>query len=497
LSNGRRRKRKGASDADTSEGRPGYGRDRGKTGLGLTESKLETQGPAPRESAIQGPLGYSFRNIEAFADNADRLQILQFTKGFDLRGRIHANANGSTLPTDSTLSWLESIFFESIYPQKHILAQRRDGYRATAATINDNTYPVLRDNVIVRAKTNIRVVNALATACLVNEGMRTMLTGFADTYDEIKRLLQYSNELMYSEKLDEIINWHSQIYTPYTGGPLVFALMDFEEIGELAPSAGAFTAWADQPDFNVAADVAAVLSDIKVALDMILQRDMAANPASDELNLLSIYSMLGMHTPQTPAPLLKVDPERWIWDFEMGACHMVDDKGAGVDTHVYWPDMNGSAQTLINLNLPIVPSPDDWLFWIGAKCPYAFEADDDANPGYTAASADFTALGMVVRQSQEVNQYLRPDFKVYTREDGWANLSGNLDFTDVSGVQAYIWSRPWLSQHPDAWRFIMSEEAEEIYHINLKTPGVQVPVDVFAQAAKMWLYDTYGIPFLT
>ena len=496
----RRRYNKGDRDAAADEGAL-YGRNKGKGSSRSVESqsRVSTQGPIAMPSTVPGPLGFQFRNSDAYADNADRVQVLFRWKRFCVAGHIVDNNNGSTLPADSALQWTATYFTPNIYNWVHEMAQRRDGYRATVATVGNALTPQNYVNLLVPFKINIRVLHAMLSALLVNEGTRSMLPGFVDTQERILRLLELSNTLMYPSGLDAIIDYWSQIYMPYAGGPIVINYFDFQNLLATVTTSGTIHNWAATlPDLTDPLDIGYMLNDLDLVANMLLNYDLTAGTdAADVRLLVSLMSMMGFPTPATPSPLLKIDPVRFIEQLQIDAFCFEDTKGAGANTFLGWPDMAGSPQTMINLNfMGLTMSPDD-IYWIGGKGLYAFEFDDDATPGYTAATNDISALGMVAPCRPDANGYIRQDTGIFTREDGWAAGPTAVDFTLAAGVQSWVWALPWITMHPEAWRAIMSEEAEETYHINLRGPGFQVFVDVFGQAHRKWYHELWGIPFLT
>jgi hypothetical protein len=313
---------------------------------------------------------------------------------------------------------------------------------------------------------------------------------------------------MYPKGYDAIIDYWSKVVTPYLGGPVIYALFDLQDwnyTGIWAPASGSFTAWAgnNRPDLTLAADVDALLDDIELALSMQLNRNLsdAGGGLTDFKKWDSLLSMTGMEMPQTGRSDITIDPIMWNERLLGGAFHYLDSKGAGADTFVGWPDMRGDPQTLININAinNSFPGADDTLYWIGAKGTYAYEFDDDDTPGYTAEANDITALGLVHDTgfgSQFSGGNLHAE-RLYTLEDGWYEPVDRLDYTAASGLQAHLWSIPQVTIHPESWRVIMSEETEETYMSNFKTPGFQVPVDVFGQTFRKWMFDIWGLPYIT
>jgi hypothetical protein len=441
-------------------------------------------------------MGLVFRNIPSHGDNADKIQFMQQMYRFSLTGHFPAEANGSTLIANGSVEWINSVFWTQYYEMLWHMAQRRDGYRATAAPpLGEPLLPREVFELAVTANINIRVIDAVYGALLVNEGMRSMIEGFDDINpDRITRGIERCNQMMYPDWLAPIVSYWGQIYSKYPGGPIVIPLFDFQAIEDLlVPASGSYTAWTGNPDFAVAANINSMLDDIDLACTQILDGNCA--DLADLDNFQSIQDMMGHVMPAPPRTSLIVDEIRWKEQYESLGMYVEDNKGAGVDTHTFWPDMRGSEDQLVNVQLNGINF--DELYWIGAKGIYAYDADDDDNPGYTAKAADLTAYGLVcrIKPSATIHE-LDYVTRFYTREDGVAELAAAHDITSAAGCQTLFWQFPWETCHPENWRQVMSEEAEEIYKLNFRHPGVQVPAGTWARAYREFLIQKSQMPFV-
>lgn len=471
---------------------------------------LPTLGPpAPPQTRTNPLLGYVYRDNETFAENFDKVEaIVSFLRlSIPCSHSIYDNPSGAL--ANSAVKDMNDTLWSNIYTYLHEMAQKRDGYRSTDYALNTALDLIYRDNLIIAAKINIRVLAQLYSATLVNEATLSTQPGFRSMRSRILRDLEVSNRLVYPQAWDDFILFWSQVYAPYPGGPLIanfFTLDDYIKAGGLlAPSAsgGTATIWAALPDLTSAVDVAALLNDIEVAF-AVVERFQAnvANTASDLRNIASIYAMMGFPTPQTPLPRVDVSPDKFHAQFQRYGWLYNDTKGAGADTHLFWPDIRGVVDSLINVDFG--PYEPDILDYIGAKgrMGYAYDADEDDTPGYTAEANNLTCFGLVCG-SNWLTASLRPDVPacmVYTREDTWVTLARELDYTSAAGVQAHIWSIPDMLAHPEFWRAIMSEEAEEAYlHrlLNGQSRPVQIPFDHFGQSLRKWIYAAYKIPYIT
>jgi len=401
------------------------------------------------------------------------------------------------------MRWMTDRFLTYLYQFLHEKAQRRDGYRSTdAPPLTNQGEPYYEINYTIALKVNIRVLSALQSAVFTNEATRSMMTAFSGLEERIRRDLDASNQLMYPAAFDSLIEYWSTVYTPYLGGPVVYNLFDFQSVAaSAAPQAGSFTAWAEnnRPDLTSAADVASLLGDIELALSMQLNRNfaVAGGHQADIDKWHSLLSMTGMGMPQTPVKGLVVDAQKFTEQHQLGAFFYSDSKGVGADTFLGWPDIRGDEKTLININTcGLTLGPED-IFWFGGKGLYAFEFDDDDTPGYTAEANDITAFGLVAEVGLGTSYRIGHAERLYTPEDGWYEPVIELDFTAAAGLQAYLWSVPHVTVHPDSWRAIMSEESEEAYHVNFDQPGFQAPADVFGQRYRQWLHEAWGLPFIT
>jgi hypothetical protein len=502
-----RKKKFGPSgDASASETAL-YGRDRGKSpARTVVTAKQPVYGPMQDTTVYPGPMGLSFRNIQSFPDNADKLRVIGQMWRFSLTGYFDFAANGSTLPTTSAITWINTHFWPAYYDMLWQLGQRRDGYRSTdPPPLATTTVPRESFEVALKAKVNAANIEALYNSCMVNSGMRSMIEAFDDINpDRIQRAVERANQIYMPQWLLPLANYWVGLYSPYPGGAIIINLFDFQDTEDLLiPGAGAFTAWGDDfPDFNVAADIVALLDDIDLACSQLLPPyNLTAGPPSDLADYKKFISLLDMEGTAgcvVERGTLRVDERRFIEQFKAcNAFRTLDTKGAGVDTYVYWPDMEGSEDTLININpCGLQFGPDD-LFWIGGKGLYAYEADESATPGYGAAAENLTGLGLFCRVSPtDVVHTFRAKTEQYTDEDGWSTGTEEYDFTSAAGLQSFFWYHPYVSIHPEAWRSIMSEEAEDVRHINFEKPGFQVPVGVFGRAYREWLITQSKLPFM-
>lgn len=469
--------------------------------------KLPTLGPtAPQPTVSNTLLGYTYRDNETFSENLDRVQVIQRHYKFSLYGYNEMYANGSALPSNAAVVDITTRFWPYVYTFLHEMAQKRDGYKATTESLHDGLHVMFRDELLISMKINIRVLAQLFTASLVNEGLKSTLTGMRTYRSRILRDLEASNRLVYPAEWDKFITFWSHVYSASARGPFVvnlFLMNHYLKAGAIfAPTTGAVTAWAALPDLTSSTDVGKLLDDIELAQSVLERYNVSdANHANDLRLINSIYAMMGFPTPQTPIPAVGVDGDKFHAQFMRYGMHFLDTKGVGADVSLFWPDMRGNVDNLINVDFG--PFNPDELDWIGAKGShgYAFEADDDDTPGYTTKANDLTSLGLVIG-----TDYLDASCsstvaatKIWTQEDGWATLVRELDYTAAAGCQAHIWSIPDITVHPESWRVIMSEESEEAYlhDLRLDTHAVQIPVDHFGQAYRKWLYAAYKIPYIT
>lgn len=430
----------------------GLSNQRGSSGVrspafsGVEGFRLPTLGPINDDTVVTDPVnGYAYRNNPTFADNADRIQVMICYRSLWLYGRVAVAANGSAAITGSAVADVYDNFWTEVYGLLHQMAQKRDGYKATTDSLTDAQNLMWRDQLIMNIKVNVRILWTLYHATLVNSGLRSMITGFAGLRARIQRALEASNTLIYPQGLDAIIDYWSEVYSPYLGGPVIVNYMDPQYVvrnggGSLQASVGTFTNWVALPDWTSAADVAALVNDIEVALGILTRYDCNVAADATDLKLIdSIYAMMGFPTPQTGVRGVTVNPGKFYEQFKRYGFLYEDNKGGGVDTWVYWPDCNGSVEQL--LNIPIGGYPFDELDMIGAKGIYAWDADDDATPGYTAAANDLSGYGMCAPSSflnadEGLANVMAVDF--YTEEDGWAEQAKELDYTAAAGLQAHL-----------------------------------------------------------
>jgi len=500
---------RGSRDASAGESaNPGsgaglFGRNRGKQAAAAPEVRskaLAATGPASVSPGFPGPLGYVFRDIPNFSDNQDRILVIQRHKHLALGG-VHTMGGTPSQVANSAVKWMTDFFFQYLYQFLHEKAQRRDGYRSTDAPPLTNVYmPFWQTELAMVVKINAMVMATLESLVFTNEGTRTMLTAFSGVKDRINRILDASNQLMIPDGYMPIVDYWATVYTPFVGGPVVYNLFDLKTPGDtLSIGTGSYSTWSDgtRPDLTTAADVAKILSDLELALSQLLNRNVAAagSKLADFDKWMSLLSMTGMGMPQATPKNLVVDLVKWKEQFELDAFHFFDNKGAGTDTFVCWPDIRGDYQTLLQVEVPEGVTLDD-LFWIGGKGLYAFDLQSDDTPGYSALANNNAGFGLVA-DTAFTTATGRHIEKYYTKEDGWISSAISEDATSASGCQAYMWSYPILSLHPQSWRFIMSEETEEAYLAHLRRPGFQAPFDIWGQAFRKWSHDVWGLPYIT
>jgi hypothetical protein len=470
---------------------------------------LPTLGPVDKSFTITDPInGYVYRDNPTFTPNLDQVQVIVRYPVLDLRGNISVNANGSDVISTSAVEDLNDNFWAQIYLLLHEMAQKRDGYKSTESSLTTPLNVVYRDSLILAIKINIRVLWAMYHALFVNMGMRSMQQAFGGTRSRMQRILEASNTLIYPQEFDPIIDYWSEIYSPYPGGPIVVNLFNLNQwvgynAGTLRGSSNP-TNWVAVPDWDAStnATVASLCHDLENALNVLLRYQTNDSDTADDLRYIqSLYSMMGFPTPQTGVKGLGVNPAKFQEQFQRYGYLFYDTKGAGTDTYVYWPDAMGSVDTLLDVEMGGFPF--DTLDMIGAKGIYAWDADDDATECYTPVANDLLAYGMVgLTQwvASGLGNVQSPIIDIYTEEDGWQSLSINVDYTAAAGLQEHLWKLPWLTVHPQGWRVIMSEEAEESMRTGFSVVGgtkVQIPFDHFGQAFRKWVYQTYKIPYVT
>lgn len=504
----------GNRDASASEGGL-YGRNKGKRPAqapGARATLLPTTGPASTLPAVAGPLGYSFRGDENSGDALDAIQVIQKHKALALRGYAHKYGNGSALLPTSAVGWMDAYFWPQLVKMLYEKAQRRDGYRPTNSPADYDATNILSilewvTSTAMTAQINIRVLDALYSGVLTNQGMRSMLPAFQNARERIDRLIETTNQLRYPAGYKGMVEYWSTVYTPRLGGPVIFNLFDFQPLmvtDRWTPATGTFTAWtsADLPDLTTSADVDHLMDDVELACTMLLNDNVvsgATGALPDLRMLMSLYDMLGMAAVPVGPRGIVVDEAKFTEQFKIDAFHFFDDKGAlGTDTFLFWPDIGGSERSMLDVNFyGLSIGPED-PFWVGAKGVYAWDDDESATAGFAANSENMTAYGMVHDQDPGPTHGILHVRKFFTREDGWITPAVSLDFTDAGGCQAWIWAHPDLTIHPESWRVIMSEETEEAYHTVFGTPGsVRVPFDVFGQAFRVWLHTVWALPYIT
>lgn len=478
--------------------------------IGSQSFTLPTLGPSQSPALVKDPvLEYQYRDNETFTEKFDQIEVMTRYRRFDCRGYSEVFGNGSALLANSAIYDIDANFWPNVYPFLHEMAQKRDGYKATSETLNNTWTDRVRIAFILSVKCNARILWSAYHAALVNEGMKSMIPGFQGRRSRLLRILEMTNTIIYPSAWDKVIDYWSKLYTPYQNGPVIinyFSLDPYISAGAgLQPASGTSTVWAALPDWTSSTDVGNLMADLELALGVLTRFNINdANTKSDFRNVNSIYAMMGMPTPQTGVSGLVVDPARFQAEFRRYGYLYNDTKGAGVDHHIYWPDIRGNQDALINIDTEGLPF--DELDSIGAKGLYAFDADDDDTPGYTPESNDLTEFGIVhgdgwLTAGMASNVKAIPT-QIYTREDGWAELLRELDYTSASGVQAHLWGVPDITVHPDGWRVINSEENEEgyVFRFDFRTGqrgAFQRPFDHFGQAYRKWLYQSYGIPYIT
>jgi hypothetical protein len=310
--------------------------------------------------------------------------------------------------------------------------------------------------------------------------------------------------LVYPAAWDTLIEYWSQVYVPYPGGPVVANIFDFQHIAAvaaIAPTGSTFHAWGStMPDFTSYTSLGYMIDDINLACAMI-DRYAYLNVAASitDLKLLtSMYKMMSFPTPQTGVSGIKVDPQRWTEQFKGGAFSFIDDKGGGTDTFVTSRDVKGDVEGL--LDIPDYGYPHGELEALGFLTPYGHDLQDSATPGYGATSEKILSLGLVSATAlasagaydvAQINSF-------WTREDGWIAQPVIVDITSASGMQALLWQYPVVTLHPEHWVMIRSEESEEEYRVNIESGSgrFQTPWDHFAQRYHEWLHAAYQIPYI-
>jgi hypothetical protein len=410
--------------------------------------------------------------------------------------------NSGSFFTGSWLKYMEDIFWPQLFPFMVGLAEGRDGYKTTTDQLtnyaaNVNAFKV-RDLKIVALKATIRVLWTLFHTLHYNKATYSMYSGLGSYRSRLSRLLDLSDTLVYTPELEPWIQFLSKVFVPYPGGPVMFRWINFEQTFTHT-NHQTYQDWhtaLGNPDFSSSTEVGYIIADCELLLKALTGQHTNANYKTDFRLIESILNMLSFPTPKTPVKSIEVDAMAFA-DLFRGGFWAYDNKGAGDDVIVGYPDCKGSMDTLIPIQMD---HPLDELDWMGLKQVYAFEHPTQATGSpWSKLAEDMVAYGCVLPNYPLSVTTICPAYRYYTLEDGWIDGADVLDVTDVSGCQDWLWNHPLGSNHQWASHLIDSEETEEWYNVEFARPAsvrFQMPFSHVQEAFTHWNHSRYKVPMV-
>jgi hypothetical protein len=445
---------------------------------------------------VSSPLGYAYRHNVFNRENQDEVQAIGQYLFLDLRGRHSANSADDV--SNSFVEYIVDHFWPEVFSRWVEMAQFRDGYNPSTTSLTTADVVRQRLELILTLKINIRVLWALFHCTAYNEATRSMRTAFSGKRSRMENLLKWSNTLIYPQEWDDFISYWSAVCVPYPGGPILYNLFSFQGL-TTDPKTGTYTDWGadDLPELETSADIGYLLDDIQLALTEVDSYNINTAARKVDFQLVQYHlKMLNFPIPATPARGLCVSPKHFEDIIRCGFA-FTDNQGAGNNICVFHPDIAGDKDTLIQ---QWNRQPMDALDWAGMKYMYAFDNPDTANTWMDVDASEKLMTYGVVRPGH-VSTNLHPLWlrRLYTAEDGWYEPSNNEDATSAAGLQAFLWSHPLVTAHPNSFKFIAKEETEEDYRMNFVLDSRQVwemPFDHFGESYARYLHGVHRVPFI-
>jgi hypothetical protein len=297
----------------------------------------------------------------------------------------------------------------------------------------------------------LTVLNALQQAVMYNEGMHTLADDFSGKYRRINDLMGRARGLRTMPLVSQMIDKYSRVIVPKPGGSIYAELMEAAGLTYYSYSPNDWTTAIDLDRGVTASDVVKlILDDVEGSLKEIQGESGDVTVNADYRMIVNIMSALGF--PTLVVPERRVEEDHLMWEFLQfhNLFEFHDNKGIGTDKHAFYP-YAGDAESTIPITFP-AGYADDWRDWIGWRANASMYGEPNVG-----------ASNMIYGVMQKSPNTWIPSVRVYTQEDGWVTHDGDLDLTDVTGVQAFTWSQPWFVDHVWSAAAIYSEETEEEY----------------------------------
>jgi len=453
-------------------------------GLSLSSPSytLPMVGPTEYE-AVQGPMGYTYRDRQVVPPNLDRPQACFDICNFTLKG--YKIIGAGSLVVNEPMNRVDD-FWEERYPRSIELAESRDGYvpqtQSLNTVANDLAY---HDHAMVSAM-NLRVLWNLFNMKHYNEASYSMAAAFVGKRRRILDMMEEFDKVPLPSELRLIVDELSRVITPYPGGPFYFRLFNHynltfdaavnpvEDIGQTG-----FT--------FAAADVGDLLDDIQQSLDEInLKSDDNALSMNADVRLIrSLANMLALPTGFGSPKGLEVDRHAWDMMFRE-AFLFTDTQGAGTDKAIGYPYTGGSQDAMIFRACLGDLSPMEWM---GVTKVYAVKES------VIDVGGDNVVYGCThVDGIQEAGGGLSYFF---TPEDQWEAASASQDMSAAAGCQAFLWKHPFMNGPRHMWSIaaIQEQEAEDLHFpVDVFDTHFHMPYAHIAEHYFDWLKAVFKVP---
>jgi hypothetical protein len=409
------------------------------------------------DSTITDPIGKDVYHNELISPwNVDRPQVVIETLGrFSMRG--YALVGSGTLIDGTRLQRLDKawlVMWERLREKAEIPPFN---YTAPTATLTDYKAVYEREEIIFPHAWNLSMLQQMMNAVTYNEGMSTLTDDFRGKYRRISDLMEHYRSLLTIDLTNMLLDKFCHLVTPYEGGPL-YAML-FDTYSQPWTGSNPATNWTTAIDLDrgvTDSDVVKILlDDIEEAWEEVSGQagdSSAESQRTDYRQIRNLMAALGFPSLKLPERRALNDPGLWA---ELQFCELFQFyHNEDLDKHDIAFPVFDDVDKVIHRAFP-VGYKYDWRDFIGFL-PYAVKDGETEDH-----QSDNVVFGMVHRGPAHNAMYRT--HRIYTAEDEWFTTEGALDLADADGLQAYIWSMPWVSKHIYSSKAIAHEEAEEDY----------------------------------
>jgi hypothetical protein len=443
---------------------------------------------APHVSpSVSSPAGYAYRHDRNRF--GDRPQAIVETFNMSLRGYSDQGMGSGTLHADENMNQVD-YFWDNAFKWLVELAEGRDGYKPSSYELTDAKCLLYFLEHTVAQRWNVQVLYEAYFTVMANEAMGTLRDDFSGKKARMEYLYRQGNAIPTIPLVNDFLEKFAHTLMPYPGGPIYIPLLSSEGLNW---GTNSVTAWSDPIDIDGSGVIADLLTDCELSLKEIHGESSDANDKADYRLIDSLLRMLGFGTLKGAPRTTKLDPAKIEYMTSGEAFTFQDDQGAiGDDIVVYYPSYAiANNPDEWNLQRKGMLTPDD-LFWCGVGPTY-FMQSTTAGKFNRSTPDDLTMYGCLFRGPWALPYSHQ---RIYTAEDGWADIVATEDMSDSDAIRDVLWQYPWIMANPWSYYAVRQQETPE----NYETPipwnyKFEMPMGHVPEYYRVRLHRDFGIPY--